>query len=698
MIYVWFMQLKAKSYIILVLFLLAAAVSCRYDKANVDGFAGQRRIVARDVLFEVERLSGLHEQSIYYDDEKHLYMPVRDAFNSPDQPSEPVSGGIIRTVFTVEPKRLTHLMDTSSVTSIINEYIFNGLLYQDPLTLEYIPDLAESYETRDVIWLAGKRDDAVFGEEGENNYLIAKIKENGVELDSDGQIAGIHYTMDGADGYIPGKDLRAKSNSDGTYTRMFDRQVVFIFKLREDVYWHDGYPFRAQDVIFTLDVIKNPKIPEITSFRSTYRNIKHYEEIDDYRVAIYLDEQYFKVIDLFTMRVLPRHVFIKEGQSFTEDEFASYFRDHPAIDQPVGTGPYALPSPLIKPEYSRGVRDGWLKGNYIQLNRTGDFYDPKRTGYLDTIYIYIITNTDAILRALLNDEIDACPRGLGSEDIFKKSNSESFRRNYVKGFFYTGNFNYIAFNTKKPYFEDKRVRQAFSMLLPRSALLENLSYGVGVEVTGSQYVFGPNNDASIKPIEYNPQRAMELLFEAGWVDTDHDGILDKEGLPFSVEFMGSQSSLVDSIMAVFHQNLLYAGIELSIRRMEWASLLEHIDDRQFDMYSLGWTIDIENDPFDLWHSSQWESRGQNTIGYSNPEADRLIEEYRRELDSDRRRAVWQKIQKIIYEDQPYIFLYCYPNRFAYHRKYRNVNFYAKRPGYFLWEWYIDEEWDKGNSR
>lgn len=669
-------------------------VSCRYDKENIDIFTRQQRIVPADVLNEVRVLTKLHENSIYFDEELHMYLPVTDAFNDPDKETSPRTGGTIRTVFTVEPKRLTRLMDTSAVTSNVNDYIFNGLLYQDPLTLEYVPDLAESYVARDIIWLKGHRENAVFGEEGENNYIIVKIKEDGIVEDEEGNILEIHYIKDGNPGVVAKDRLRKKSNHDGTYIRSFDREVVFTFNIRQGVKWHDGHPFSAHDVVFTLDVIMNPRIPEVTPFRSTFRNMKHYEAIGDDVVIIYLDEQYFKAIELFSTFILPRHVFIPEGQSFTDDEFAGYFRDHPAIDQPVGTGPYALPSPHIKEQYRRGVSDGWRKGNYIQLNRTGDFYDSDRRGYLDTIYIYIITDADAILRAMMNDEVDACPRGLGSEDIFKKSNTASFKRRFVKGFFYTGNFNYIALNTRTPYFSDRRVRQAISLLLPSTDLLENLSYGVGIEVTGSQYVLGPLYDHSIEPLGYDPQRAVELLNEAGWIDSNQDGIRDKDGLPFRIEYMGTQSSLVDSIMAVLHQNLSNVGIDLSIRRMEWASLLEHIDERQFDMYSLGWTIDIENDPFDLWHSSQWENRGQNTIGYNNPEADRLIEKFRRELDIEKRRAIWQQIHRIIYEDQPYIFLYCYPNRFAYHKKFRNVNFYAKRPGYFLWEWYIDDEWHK----
>lgn len=669
-------------------------VSCRYDKNNIEDFIQHKRIIPQDVANEVERLTELYEGSVYFDEESHLYLPVTDAFNNPDRVTEPREGGSIRTVFTVEPKRLTRLMDTSAVTSEVNRYIFNSLLYQDPLTMEYVPDLAESYFTKDVIWLKGHRENAIFGETGEDNYIIVNILEDGIIKDDDGNLLEIQFIKDEKESSVNFDELRKKTNADGTYERYYDRQVVFIFNLRDDIKWHDGHPFSAQDVIFTLDVIMNPRIPEVTSFRTTFRNMKHYEAQGEHKVAIYLDEQYFKAIELFDTFILPKHVFISEGQSFTEDEFASYFRDHPAIDMPVGTGPYALPSSLIKEEYSRGVRDGWSKGNYIQLNRTGDFYDPDRRGYLDTIYIYIITDTDAILRALMNDEVDAVPARLGSEDIFKKSNSPSFKERYVKGYFYTGGFNYIAMNNKSPYFQDKRVRQAFSLLMPSTDLLNYLSYGVGVEVTSSQYVFGPIYDHSIEPFGYDPEKAVELLNEAGWIDTTQDGLRDKDGLPFRVEFLGTSGGLADTIMAVLHENLANVGIELSIRRMEWASLLEHIDERQFDMFSLGWTIDIENDPFTLWHSSQWDSRGQNTIGYNNPDVDRLIEKFRRELDIDNRRDIWHKIHRKIYEDQPYIFLFCYPNRFAYHRKFRNVNFYSKRPGYFLWEWYIDEDWQE----
>ena len=674
------------------LWLLACCLligGCRYDAGNIRQKLKSKRIVSPVILQEVKRLKSLYEKAFVYDKERNLYLPVTYAFNDSAAPGEPVQGGRIRTVMVAEPKRLTHLMDTSSVTSQINQYIFNCLLYRDPATLEFEPDLALSYSARDIVWLKGTRQDSIFPRDGKenNDYLVCSIPENGVKSDADGTIREIRCLRDGRERVIPLEQLRLKSNPDGSYKRYFDRQVVITFALRRDVRWHDGEPFSAEDVIFTIDTIKNPKIPEMTSFRSNWDRVHHYEAIDDYTVVFYFEEQYFKAIEIFDTIILPKHVFITGEQTFNQETFAKYFRDHPALDEPVGTGPYALPSERVLPKYRRGG-EGWQAGNYIHLVRTGDFYDPKRSGFLEDIYFYIITDNEAILRALLNNEIDAAPRGLGSEDIFKKSNSDTFRQNYVKGFYYTGNFLYICFNQKKPYFMDKRVRKAFTHLLPKRELLENLSYGVGQLVTGSQYIFGPVNDRSIKPLGFDMQKAVDLLNQAGWVDTDLDGIRDKNGIPLKVEFLASQgSSLATSIYGALSENCAQVGIDFTIQRMEWASLLEHIDDRKFDMYSLAWTTPIESDPYDIWHSSQWLNKGQNTGGFDSPEVDRLIEAYRRELDLATRRTLWSRIQHIIHDQQPYIFLYCYPSRFIYSKQYRNVRFYSKRPGYFLWEWY-----------
>jgi len=436
-------------------------------------------------------------------------------------------------------------------------------------------------------------------------------------------------------------------------------------------------------------------IPEMTATRSAFSSVKSWEKLDQYTLKVYLDEQYFGALSLFegsTLKVLPKHIFIPEGTTFTQEEFAKHFRDHPCIDKPVGTGPYVFPSEYVLPEFRDDGRPGWQPGTYVHVIRSGRFYDPYRAGYLTDIYWYIYPGGgEAILRAMNNGEVDMT-RYLGSEEIFKKSNTPQFRERFVKVFFFGPNFGFFAFNMHSPYFSDKRVRRAFNFVVDRERFSKNVSYGIAPAVSGSQFNFGPTYNPDVTPYPYNPSKAEELLNEAGWVDTDGDGLRDKDGIPFEVELLlpPGKGTIGEGLGYMMQEDLEPMGVKLELRRLEWASLLEHIDDRKFDMFSLSFSTDVESDPFSLYHSSQWANKGQNFSGFANEEADRLILAIRRELNYERRIELHHKLHALLSEEVPLLYLYNYPYRGAYSRRLRNVKFSGKSPGYFPWQWYIPE--------
>jgi peptide/nickel transport system substrate-binding protein len=688
---------------------LCTLAGCVYDRDRAPELLESRRLLPKDAEAEIQRILELSHASVV-EDEHGVVRSVPDAFNDavPQKwaPRQPAEGGSIRVQLESEPKRLTFNMDNSAVTRTIGGYFTRSLLYSQPETGDMLPDLAERWEAEDVLWLRGWRSDSIFemrdkpSEPGtDNNYRIGTIVPGSIVWadESAGLVESLKLLEGGEIHEIRGEEMRMRQNADGSYKRMFDREVVFTFHLRHDARWHDGKSVTAEDVVFTLDIFKNPFIPELTSARGQFVSVKNWEAIGERTVRVYLDEQYSKALELFGdgdnfFNVLPKHVYWPEGQQMSQAELAKYFRDHPAIDEPLGNGPYVFPSARVLPHYNPHGLDGWRKNTYLRLLRTGDFYDPARRGYIDEIRFDFISSQAQTLQALQARDIDFTPRWLTSEDLFRKTLGADFKGRYVKGIYYIGNYSYIAFNLKKPYFQDVRVRRAFVMLLNRKSLLENLSYGVGIVVSGSQYYYGPGYDRSIQPWPYDRGAALELLNEAGWIDTDGDGIRDRDGLPFEVEFLASQAStLTESIAAVLAEELRTVGIGLSVRRLEWSSLLEHIDDRKFDLYSLAWSTALESDPFELWHSSQWADKGQNTPGYDNPEADRLIEAIRRELDEEKRYALHRQLHALLHEESPYIFLFCFPNRTAYNKRYRNVKFYPKRPGYFIEQWFIPEE-------
>lgn len=700
----WLVRLTSP---VLALTALGSIFGCGYDASQAPKLSETRSMMDPTVEAEVKRIKTLFEKSAPRFEGDSVSLPVPDAFNDavdPSKPGQPVFGGRVRIGINTEPKRLTSYMDQSASTSEINRYVFNALIYQDPDTLKTYPDLATSWETEDIVWLKGHKADSIFEKKAsatapdvENNYVIGKIQpESIVWADADKtQVSQLVVVVDGQPVTYSGDQLRQNVNQDGTYKRYFDLSVVFTFHLRDGVKFHDGVPFSADDVIFTLDTINNSKIPEMSPVRTNYSSVKYWEKLDQKTVKIYLDEQYFSALDLFSdgFSILPRHVFRPDGVKITDDEFAKSFRDHWAIDAPIGTGPYAFPSDKVKPEYRKNVKIGWERGNYVRLVRTGDFWDPYRRGYLDDIYFSFYSGGgDVILRAMNNDELDFT-RYFGSEELFKKSNSKEFNARYAKIYFFGPSYGFFNMNMKKPYFQDKRVREAFNLLLDRSRFSNNVSYGIAIPVSGQQFNFGPYYNPNIKPYEYDRKKAERLLNEAGWVDTDGDGIRDKDGVPFEIEILLStgKNNIGEGLGLMMKEDLDSMGVRMTFRRLEWASFLEHIDDRKFDLYSMSYQSDIESDAYGSFHSSQWVNKGQNTSGYANPEADRLMEQIRREVDNTKRRDLQWKLHELLHDDSASLFLFNYPNRGAQARRLRNVKLGGKRPGYFAWQWYIPTE-------
>jgi len=163
----------------------------------------------------------------------------------------------------------------------------------------------------------------------------------------------------------------------------------------------------------------------------------------------------------------------------------------------------------------------------------------------------------------------------------------------------------------------------------------------------------------VKDFPYDPDRARALLAEAGWHARNGDGMLMKDGKPFSFTILtnqGNDQRLKTAL--IIQQRLKAVGIEVKIRTIEWASFLKNfIDKGDFQAIILGWTIGQDPDLYDVWHSSKTGPKELNFVGYKNAEVDRLIERGRGTFDQEERRRCYYRIQEILAEDQPYTFLY-----------------------------------------
>ena len=177
--------------------------------------------------------------------------------------------------------------------------------------------------------------------------------------------------------------------------------------------------------------------------------------------------------------------------------------------------------------------------------------------------------------------------------------------------------------------------------------------------------------------------------EAGWTDHDGDGWLDRDGVPFRFEFLiPSGRRFAERLGSILKEDLRKMGIDMEIRQLEWALFIKNLDDRRFDAVTLGWVFGVEQDPYQVWHSSQADN-GSNFVGFADAEADRLILEGRAEFDRDKRAALYQKLHQIVDRVQPYTFLYSSPYLVTLDRRFENVQIYPA--GMDPLEWRVNRD-------
>jgi peptide/nickel transport system substrate-binding protein len=224
--------------------------------------------------------------------------------------------------------------------------------------------------------------------------------------------------------------------------------------------------------------------------------------------------------------------------------------------------------------------------------------------------------------------------------------------------FYNLDYNYIAVNNRSPFFSDARVRRAVTMLLDRPGIVRGIFRNSARIISGPWAPDSPAYDPAVRPLPFDPGGAARLLAEAGWRDTNGNGTLDRDGKEFEFELLVSAGSNVGrQIDETLAAELAKAGVKATVRPLEWASFVERIDAGNFEAASLAWSASDPNpDPYPYWHSSQFPPKGLNSGYYSNPEADRLMEEARREMREADRIRIFHRLHAIFRDDAPAVFV------------------------------------------
>ena len=416
--------------------------------------------------------------------------------------------------------------------------------------------------------------------------------------------------------------------------------LSFTFFLRKDAFFHNGENVTADDVKFSLEAIRNPK-HQALNLISYFEKFKDVTIIDKYTIKFTATEKYFKNLStLCGMLIIPKSVYGNIDKSVKMQK------------EMVGSGPYKL--------------EKYDKGQIIVLKKFDKWYGdktPEQKGFNNFAQInFRFTKDDTIVvERLKKGDIDyhywAQPDGylkakgaqFGKTVFAKKVENKQPKR-----------LSFIGFNMRKDVFKDKSVRLAFAHLVNRAEMNKKFFDGMSLLATSPVYVKS-DQAPDVKPIDFNPKKAKELLSAAGWKDEEKNGILQKTingkkvQLKFTWIYARKES---EKWWTTVKEDVKKAGIELDLKYLEWNSFVKTIDDGTFDMISMAWGGgDVESDPKQIWHSESIGKGGSNYIGYSNKEADKLIDEARGELDPQKRTAVFKKVYKIIADDVPYVFLF-----------------------------------------
>ncbi|MCA9161923.1 MAG: hypothetical protein KDA62_03050 [Planctomycetales bacterium] len=486
-----------------------------------------------------------------------------------------------------------------------------------------------------------------------------------------------------------------------------EETLEYVIHLRKGVKWHpiklpngktlEAREFTAKDVTFTFDAILNPNV-EAASLRSYYSTVdpETGEEkprvkatrIDDYTVKVKWTEPYFMADDFtLMMQPLPRHVYSvdSEGQPISFDfgskEFADGFNNHWANTTMCGTGPM--------------IFKGWEKQKRVSFERNPDYWGAPF--YFSQIIYEFISNPNTARQKVLQGELDLA--GYSEADQFVEDrNHEKVKAGEVRLIdFPRTAYRYMGYNLRRPKFSDPKVRWALSHAVPVQQIIDEIYHGLATRMNGPFLPGSKFANPDLEPIPFDLEKSKQLLEEAGWKDTNENGIRDKMIDGQLVEFQFDLMIYSDSpqylaIAETIKDRLRTVGVDAQISPTKWALMLQKLRKKEFDATILGWVSDWKSDPYQIWHGSQAElQESSNAIGYANPEVDRLIDELRRTVNEDKQMELYHAIDRQIYDDQPYTFLYIDKALAGVDSRIENMNFYPMlRPHYDSREWYTSE--------
>jgi ABC-type transport system substrate-binding protein len=418
-----------------------------------------------------------------------------------------------------------------------------------------------------------------------------------------------------------------------------EHNPIIEFNLRKNVKFHDGHIFDARDVKFTYDAIMNPK--NLSPRVADYEPVKEVQVVDPLHVRIVYKRLYSPAIGTWAMGILPEHLLNaealrKEALRLGKDPETFSMRQSAFNRHPIGCGPFVFRE--------------WKSDQFIILDRFDRYWEgpPNYKKYALRIIPDLLTQEMEFYAGTLDSY------GVQPHQVKRLKDDPRFQSFSGLSFGYT----YIGYNMRRQPFDDLRVRRALSMAIDVNKIIKFVLYNQAERITGPFVEQTDYYDHNIKPVPYDPQGALKLLAEAGW-KPNAEGWLEKNGqrLQFTL-ITNSGNNIRKAILAIAQDAWKQIGIDVRTDLLEWSVFIQQrVNKLDFDALVLGWSMGIEPDLYQIWHSSQTGPQQLNFVGFKNKEADALIIKIRQEYNYAKQVQYCHQLHKIIAYEQPYTFLY-----------------------------------------
>jgi peptide/nickel transport system substrate-binding protein len=405
----------------------------------------------------------------------------------------------------------------------------------------------------------------------------------------------------------------------------------YEFHLREDVLWHDGAPFTAADVAFTVQAIQDPAYQGDPSLHELWRNVT-IEQVDRYTIRFTLGEPFPSFLQYTVIGILPAHLL---GAVAAADLPYHDF----STRSPVGTGMFMVEE---------------VASDRIVLVANPNYWGPEP--YLERLEFWFYADWDGLLEDYQRGEIQGLhPPGL--EELSGLVGVPGLQFYSAQSAGYTLVYLNLA-GESLPFFLEKEVRQALLYALDRQGLVDQVLAGQGLVADSPILPITWAYDPAVRKYAYDPERAIGLLDAAGWMDSDGDLIRDKEGVEMEFTLLTSDEPVMAQMAEELSRQWRAVGVDAAIRAVSSDAAIHFLRNRNYDAALIELELTADPDPYPLWHSTQMEA-GQNFSGFANEEADVVMEEARRTVDPARRFELYSAFQQIFAEEVPSLLIY-YP--------------------------------------